>query len=482
MYLGNRFLLQGLEQIKINGILFRQDPEQRVRINVDKAITAMEKQLRIWSTRNLTLLGKILIIKTFAVSQIIYLLQSMSLNEAYLKLIMKSIYKYLWNRNLNAPKAPERIKRTIMLTPVSLGGFGMVDVKDLSDSLDLRSYGRLLVTEHPFFKQVRNLIDSNNYFDVGISGLVDRKLKESLKLLNVARKRILAWPVHKVTVSSSLSTIVLNTKLSKLLTGDGMRTLSYFMLSRKYPNCIVRQLTPHEFRTIERLIRYPELRTVIRSLLESPPLPNLNVNDKEVYPCRNMNVVNISSMASKALRLDKHDSAESIICLYKIGLALDPGEVKSWMNRLKRLTSTRHKNIILRLVHGDIFSNARLFKFGLKDSAACLNCPEPIETIQHRVLCCPKARKAWEHLNEAKISLGLNPLTRINVEEVVGAQDRLTKIELALNAELIVKLTSRGDGYCPKQLVRASIQLIGNSEIMSAELRDKIKNLLSSNQ
>ena len=92
---------------------------------------------------------------------------------------MKVIYKYLWNRNINAAKAPERIKRTIMLTPVSLGGFGMVEIKDLADSLNLRSYGRLVITEHPFFKQVRDLIDSNNFFNVMIKGRVDQKLTES---------------------------------------------------------------------------------------------------------------------------------------------------------------------------------------------------------------------------------------------------------------------------------------------------------------
>ena len=111
----------------------------------------MERHLTIWSTRSLTLLGKILILKTFAFSQAIYLLQSMCINDLSLKRINKLVFKFLWNKNFAALKAPDRIKRSVMMTPIDLGGFGMMDLKEVADSLDFRSYGRLIVSEHPFF-------------------------------------------------------------------------------------------------------------------------------------------------------------------------------------------------------------------------------------------------------------------------------------------------------------------------------------------
>ena len=115
-------------------------------MNVAKSTTSMERLLRWWSTRRLTLLGKILILKTFAFSQLIYLMQSITLGEASRKAALKVIYKYLWNKNFDATKAPERIKRSIMLTPVHLGGFGLLDLKDLGDSLDLTEGYKLQCT------------------------------------------------------------------------------------------------------------------------------------------------------------------------------------------------------------------------------------------------------------------------------------------------------------------------------------------------
>ena len=64
------------------------------------------------------------------------------------------------------------------------------------------------------------------------------------------------------------------------------------------------------------------------------------------------------------------------------------------------------------------------------------------------------------------------------MENLVGAKDRLNKIELALNAELILKLSCKGEGYCPEQLARATVKLIGNSEPLKPELKAKFKEVI----
>ena len=171
------------------------------------------------------------------------------------------------------------------------------------------------------------------------------------------------------------------------------------------------------------------------------------------------------------------DEADSIICLYKLGLALNPGEVISWTNKMRKLTSTRHKNILLRVAHGDIFSNSRLFKFGLRDNPKCANCPEAIETVLHRLCECPLAIECWKKLEDWKRALGMNIMSDLSVENLLGAKDILSKVELALNAELLLKLSTRSNGYMPEQLVRSTVRLIGNSEWHKPEIRQKFKEL-----
>ena len=147
----------------------------------------------------------------------------------------------------------------------------------------------------------------------------------------------------------------------------------------------------------------------------------------------------------------------------------------SWTIKLRKLTSTRHKNVLLRAMHGDVFSNERLYRFGLRDSPACANCQEQLETVQHRLVECPKAREAWQKLEDIKTRLGLSTLSDLTIENLVGAKDRLNKIELAIQAELIHKLMTKSDGYCPNQLAKAATLLVCSSEILLPGLKEKFE-------
>ena len=473
-YLSNVHNLTGMDQVKVNGILFRQDPRQREEVNVAKSTTSMERLLRWWSTRRLTLLGKILILKTFAFSQLIYLMQSISLGEASRKAALKVIYKYLWNKNFDATKAPERIKRSIMLTPVQLGGFGLLDLKDLGDSLDLRSYGRLQTTMHPFLRQLTALIITDDFFNVRIDALVDNKLKRSIEIVNDARRAMMTWPIEDLLTNTNFVSMLSNTKLTDLLTPQGKQSVAYFMIHRRVRQARVKQVTVGEFGNIKRFIKYRNLEPIIEGLVlagaNQVHTGNMPIN--EMYPLlSSRSLVKISSLSSRSLRLSRLNKEESIICIYKQGLILNPGEVLNWTKSIKRLTSTRHKNIILRIAHGDIYSNERLCRFGLLEDPKCNNCHEPIEDINHRIIGCPKALLAWNYLNELKLRTGIKPLTDLSMDNLLGAKDRLSKIELALNAELLHRLCALGGKeYCPKLMVRSAVKLIKCCEPLPPEL------------
>ena len=481
-YLSNVYNLTGMEQVKVNGILFRQDPRQREEANVEKSTASMERLLRSWSTRRLTLLGKILILKTYAFSQLIFLMQSISLGEASRKAATKVIYKYLWNKNFDASKAPERIKRSIMLTPVQLGGFGMLDLKELGDSLDLRSYGRMQTTRHPFLSQLTLLMNTADFFNIRIEAPVDNKLRRSLELVNVARREMLSWPSEVLLTNTNLVSTLSNTKLADFLTPQGKQSVAFFMIHQRVRQPRVKQVTVREFDSIKRFIKYRNLQPVLEGLFEAGINRVLagNMRIDEMYPLRSSRtLVKISSLSSRSFRLSRLDKEESMICIYKLGLILNPGEVLHWTKCVKKLTSTRHRNILLRVAHGDIYSNSRLCRFGLLDNPKCNNCQELIEDIRHRLVDCPKAQNAWNYLNELKVRIGLKQLTDLSIENLLGAKDKLSKIELALNAELLHRLSAMGSAeYCPNQMVRAAIKLIRCCEPLTSELLERFKEVI----
>ena len=475
-YRRESYKISARDRIKINGIWFLQDSVEREDVNIQKCVDSMERILAQWSTRHLSLLGRILIVKTFAISQFVYLLQSINVTEQSTKKVMRIIYKFLWNRNFSGNRAPERLKRSIMLTPIQYGGFGMIDLTDISNSLDLRSLGRLLESTHPFLSQIKALINFNDFFNVTTNGNVDRKLKHALLLLNQDRDAIYNWPMEKVKESVSLKRVIQNFKVSTLLTMPGKQSIQYLAIHRRVRNPRVHQLTALEFTAISRFVKERRLINLIKGIIGTPYIGELDSATLEGYPHSNKVIKKISSMSSKDIRLSRTNFGDHMINVYKIGMVLDPGELLSWTKRVKSLTSTRHKNILLRVAHGDVFSNARLHKFGLRDSAGCSNCDERVESIQHRLFDCPKARETWIKFNEAKNSLELTVVNLLTLENILGAGERLDKLDLALQAELLLRLSSKGEGYHPEQVVRSAVSLVFNSERLNDEKMQLFKN------
>ena len=69
----------------------------------------------------------------------------------------------------------------------------------------------------------------------------------------------------------------------------------------------------------------------------------------------------------------------------------------------------------------------------------------------------------------------LNALSDYSVENLVGAKDRLSNIELTLQSEVLMRLTTKGEGYCPKLLVCSAITFIYKVERLNTEEKERFK-------
>jgi hypothetical protein len=149
-YNGLNHLLVNTTQIKINGIWFDNDVRAMRQKNYENTLAKINCHFTDWSKRNLSLLGKIQIMKTFGISQYLYSLAVIELDPLQWKLINKTMFKFLWNKHFEVAPAPHRIRKDIMLKDVDRGGFGMPNLEKITQALRLRRYNFLLVHKtHP---------------------------------------------------------------------------------------------------------------------------------------------------------------------------------------------------------------------------------------------------------------------------------------------------------------------------------------------
>ena len=480
-YCGNTFMIKSQAKVKINGVTMLQDREARMRENCMKINAAMESHLAAWSTRALSLMGKILIVKTFAISQIIFYMQSSQITEKYLKMFESTIFKFLWNKNMSAAKAPDRIKREIMMTPVKYGGFGMLNVRELDHAIKLKVFGRFLTSEHPQQKRIRSKSSLTNLFEVS-APKVDSVLTEAVRCLNEDRNKILDWELDIQKSNLSLVAAVRNIKIKEILTSVGKQSMPFLLLqlnSGRGLEVKVKDLAPNDFVSISRHLKNRQILTLLQEC------SNLNVpEDMEslasLYPVKVGQLGDLRKLQSKVIREARSKESDQIICIYKIGLVLTPGEVINWTSKLRKLTSVRHRSILLRVAHGEIYSNSRLFKFGLIPSPACNNCENEQETIEHKIIECRAASISWELLNRAKIKLGLQSRPT-ELEEIMGASmNDNDRMSLTLNAELLQQIESQGGTkYDPHILVQQTLKSIIINEPMEKTTKNKLSNLVS---
>ena len=105
-------------------------------------IIKIESILNSWSARRLTLLGKITIIKSLAVLQIVYLLSALPTAQEILQKINSLLYNFLWGSK------SKKIKRTEMINEYDKGGLKMIDIQSLNAYLKIKWVHSYLNTDN----------------------------------------------------------------------------------------------------------------------------------------------------------------------------------------------------------------------------------------------------------------------------------------------------------------------------------------------
>lgn len=121
-----------LTEIKINngpfkalGIWFAKTELQVSNLNFNNRLKKIESMLTLWRLRNLSIKGKICILKTLILPQVKFLFNMIYVPYEVLERIDKMFFQFLWD------KKPAKIKRKTIIAAVSDGGMGMIDIFDV---------------------------------------------------------------------------------------------------------------------------------------------------------------------------------------------------------------------------------------------------------------------------------------------------------------------------------------------------------------
>lgn len=132
------------------GTTFTTRKENIFALNLEPKINDFRKCLQQWQHRKLTLMGKITVIKNFALPKLIYALSSLPTpSDEIIKQIEKIMYNFIWDGK------PEKIKREVLIKDYSKGGLKMIEIRTFITSLKISWLKRILANDsNKFFKHV----------------------------------------------------------------------------------------------------------------------------------------------------------------------------------------------------------------------------------------------------------------------------------------------------------------------------------------
>ena len=143
--------------VKVLGVYLSQNLDEAYSANISNKLKKIKQLLNSWKQRKLTLIGKVLIIKSLAVSQIIYLANLQPFPDESIKEFERLFYEFLWGGTTH------KIKKSIIVQNYDSGGQKMIDLKLINQVQKLK-WVRFYLNNHNCIwkKTMENLIKVNN--------------------------------------------------------------------------------------------------------------------------------------------------------------------------------------------------------------------------------------------------------------------------------------------------------------------------------
>ena len=118
---------------------FSSNREDLFSLNFPPKLSRLKQKLNVWTQRDLTPIGRNLIFKTFAVSQLVFLFQVLPNPPKWFISELNSIlYDFIWRGN------PDKVKRSTIINPLNLGGLKVIHMESFISGLKISWISRYL--------------------------------------------------------------------------------------------------------------------------------------------------------------------------------------------------------------------------------------------------------------------------------------------------------------------------------------------------
>ena len=129
--------------VRLLGVSFDYNLTNMVELNYVPKLEKLKEILRVWSMRDLSPIGKITIVKSLGISQLVFLFSVLPKPpNNFIKELNSVIYNFIWSGK------PDKISRNTIIGDYEKGGLKMIHISSIITGLNVAWVKRLLDTNN----------------------------------------------------------------------------------------------------------------------------------------------------------------------------------------------------------------------------------------------------------------------------------------------------------------------------------------------
>lgn len=403
--------------VRYLGVTFSTDLNNIFELNFLPKFQKLKNILRVWSMRDLSPLGKITIIKSLGLSQLIFLLSVLPDPPSnFIKELDDVVYKFIWSGK------PDKIKRNTIINDYNEGGLCMCHIPSMIKGLKIAWVKRLINNENNgkwklFFNYHLKPYNSNLIWHCNLNP-ADKKI---LSIKNpFIRDVVHAWCnlVFETNPNNPQNQILWNNSFIRI-DKDIVCMHNWYNQGVKYVKDLLNDngdfLTFNEF-CVKYSLKNCNYMNYFSLIYAIPITWRRNINDvdrtshsntQNDYVIRVCKMDKVCKGVHKLFvkRIMKPPIAEIKWALYMNDMNLNWAEF--YTIPLKSSLSTKLRYFQFQLLHRYLPVNKFLYNLNIIDNNLCSFCKQDVESFQHLFWDCGISSSFWR--NVQNIILKSNP-------------------------------------------------------------------------
>jgi hypothetical protein len=406
-----KFGIKWPESIRILGIHLSHNKALMKELNFEKRIDKIIKKLNFWKMRDLTLYGKTLIIKAYALSQILYVSALLPVPTDIVERVEQLVYEFLWNGKTH------KVKRNIIIQSYRRGGHKMVYFRSMITAQKVFWIKKAL-SEHPYIwkntmQEILNVNDLKLYLKYSTS------VKHTSPSL-FYQEALIAWfkfKEQKINESKDIlqqglwynDNIKVNNETVYFKDYSDKNIFLVKHLVNKNGNFKTRTELQTEYNLHDPSLRYNSLLNAIpqkwkKKLKEANLDEPANVNVEQINVDIEGKLVPVDSLTAKSIHnhlVFKKIAVSKANTNFSQIYDMNANEWSAIYSTLQSLDmSNKAKEFCYKIFHRYLPTKSLLYKMKIIESPRCNLCHLYNQTTKHLFIDCLESINLWFRLKD----------------------------------------------------------------------------------